>query len=181
MKWQKTIFLYLLIGVGLIAADAWCYLGILGAARDRAASATADAELCQRLARQIMALQAKPAVADTQEQAQDQLSARIESDAHRFGITGDNLASIDPEPAERVADTVYLEKPTVLQLRQVSLEQLINLLCQISGDGSGLRIKALRLSVPPQNQQGNLWSAEVTVTYLIYAPVSQQQNNLEQS
>lgn len=173
MKPRQIVIFGGLLVIVLVAADL-CSYWVMTIAKDEASIGLRDAAVCQRLADQIVVLKTKPAIANTAEEAQETLSARIESIANRFGITGDNLASIDPAPAIRVADTVYLEKPTVVQFRQITLTQLINLLCQLSGDGNGLQIKALRLSTPPQSQNNASWSAELTVTYLIYSPPQEQ-------
>jgi hypothetical protein len=143
----------------------------LDAARDRSVHAIQDAALCQHLADRIIALQSKPAIAGSAALAQDNLSRRIEAAVRGAGVAGEDLASIEPDPPVRAGDSPYLEKPTSVQLRNVSLQQLARLLCQLAADGSGLRIKSLRLTAPPEEQTGNLWSVEFTLTYLIYSPL----------
>jgi hypothetical protein len=70
----------------------------------------------------------------------------------------------------RVADSAYLEKPTTVQLRTVSLSQLVDFLCQLSGGENGPQVKALRLTTPHLTEDDNRWSVELTLTYLIYSP-----------
>jgi hypothetical protein len=181
MKSRKSFLLWGLLAFVLVAADMWSYFAMTHA-KDQANLAAHNADLCQRMSEQIITLQAKPVVADTQEKAFERLTRRIEAAARQEGIGEDNhLASIGPEPAGRVADTVYLEKPTTIQIREATLSQVVGLICRLALDGSGLRIKALRLSAPPRKENTDLWSAELTVTYLIYAPLPAQQFNSERS
>src|SRR5208337_3958325 len=98
---QIGILLTALLGLNL-----WGY-GFLAASKTRAAHAAQNADLCQQLAARIIALKSEPAIAGTREQAQQELSRRIESVARSAGVTGDNLAAIDPDAAVRAADTAY--------------------------------------------------------------------------
>jgi hypothetical protein len=166
---KRLIALLMILTFGLLAANGYGGWALMQA-RSNADIAIADAARCRSLSNQIVALKTKPTIAGTREQAQEELTARIEAAAKIFGITGDNLASITPEPAQRLADSVYLEKPTTIQLRQVTLAQVAGLLCRLATDGTGLRIKSLRLSAPPQSGNTDVWSAETTITYLIYSP-----------
>jgi len=170
MKLGRMIVRGGLFLAALAALDLFSFWS-LEAARDRAVQATRDAALCQHLAERIVALQSKPTIAGSAALAQDNLSRRIEAAVRGAGVAGDDLASIEPDPSVRVGDTAYLEKPTTVQLREVTLQQLARLLCQLTQDGGELRIKSLRLTAPPEEQTGNLWSVEFALTYLIYSPL----------
>jgi len=176
MRSRRFLFLGSALIAVLCATDFCCYL-VMEEARDLAGNAIRDALACEQLAQHIVTLRRQPMVAVSTFQGQERLSARIETTAHRFGITGDNLAAIDPEPPIRLGNSIYLEKPTVIQLRKVSLGQLINLLCDLERTSEGLKIKSLRMSIPPQNQESGLWTAEVTVAYLVYSPLPQEENH----
>jgi uncharacterized protein YggU (UPF0235/DUF167 family) len=169
MKPKRTFLLAGAMAIALLGVNLWSGW-VLVRAKSQAQDATANAQLCRQLASRITDLQAKPVVAAAGEQATQELTARIETAAHSLGIAGDNLASIAPASAARVSDTAYLEKPTTVQLRQVTLSQLVSLLCNLAGDGRSLRIKELRLTTPPQKENSELWSAEITIAYLIYSP-----------
>lgn len=173
MKSKRTNLLIALLLACLLCLTGWSYW-VMDQGQSQAAQAQHDAQACQVLSQQILSLRQKPAIADTKEQAVEQLSKRIETAARAAGIQGDNLAAIAPDPAVRLGDSVYLEKPTTVQLRQVTLAQLLNLAGQLSQGEGNLRIKSLRLSTSVQNDTGNLWSAEMTITYLIYSPLPHQ-------
>jgi hypothetical protein len=141
-------------------------------ARDEAVTAIRDADLCEQVANRIAALRSKPVIAGSVSLPADNLSRRIEAAVRGAGVAGDDLASIEPDPASRIGDSSYLEKPTTIQLRNVSLTQVAQLLCALAGDAGGLRVKSLRLTTPPQEQSENLWSCEFTLSYLIYSPLA---------
>jgi hypothetical protein len=168
IRTQQQI-LAVLIGVGLIGLNIWAYFAVSDA-RDEAARASWDAQTCHQLADRIIRLRTGPSVARNKEEAEQATSQRIESVANACNIAGDALAAIDPGTPVRVADSAYLEKPTTVQLRAVSLPQLIDFLCQLSGSENGLRIKALRLTAPHQAEDNNHWNVELTLAQLIYSP-----------
>jgi len=157
-----------------IITPAWS-LGIFLEAKGRAEVAFHNAALCEELSTRIIALKKRPAIAGTRQQAIDELAGWVESSAKNLGIVGDNLESISPEAPVRVADSAYLEQATTVQFRQVSLKQLIRLLNKLANDGSGLRIKSLRLTTPPSAKDADVWSVELTISYLFYSPLPTRQ------
>jgi hypothetical protein len=167
---KPKIVRYSILLVLLAGLDLYSVL-YLNDSRDRALQAKHDTEICRNLAHRIVALQSKPTIAGSAAPDQDNLTRRIEDAARVAGVSADNLASIEPDPSARIGDTSYVEKPTVVQIRNVNLQQLASMLCRLADDGSGLRIESLRLTVPPEQPDGNLWSAEFTLTYLIYLPL----------
>jgi hypothetical protein len=170
MNANRKRILALMTAAGLALANLWCYV-ILVQSKDAAQTAVQSARQSEQSAARIIALQAKPTVAGTREEAVNRLASRFEAAARALGIAGDNIASIVPDQPARIADSAYLEQATTVQLRQVTLVQLVDLLCGLADDDSGLRIKALRLSTPLQQKTGDGWSAELTATYLIYSPL----------
>jgi len=55
----------------------------------------------------------------------------------------------------------------------VSLKQVATFLYALT-DGSGLRVQELRLRSPHGDVAPDVWDAETTVTYLMYAPGSKK-------
>ena len=76
-----------------------------------------------------------------------------------------------PEPARRVGDTAYKQKPTQVILHKLTLQQLIRFLHTLTGPDTGLHVASLRLTTPRGHDTTNIWNAETTITYLIYAPI----------
>ena len=142
--------------------------------RDRAMLARVNADECRKIAEHINTLRYSPALASSSEEAFREMSKRIEATAIAMGIAEDKIAAIDPDPVVRIGDTAYLEKATEVQLREVTLPQLIGLLGKLVEGNHELCVKALWLSVPPRNESGNLWTADLTISYLIYSPLAVQ-------
>ncbi len=141
-------------------------------ARGDALDSLRDAQICRKLAAQITSLRTQPTMADTSQKAIEELAARVQLSAESVGINPDDIASIAPDQPTRLAESPYLEQATTVQLREVTLPQLVKLLCNLSDNRGGLRIKAIHLSIPPQQVTGDLWSAEITVTSMIYSPMT---------
>jgi hypothetical protein len=174
MSHQRLITFAALVAIAFIVLDVYGYVAMLQA-RDRADEAVSGSALCERLANSITTLKAKPIIAGTHEQAVEELTKNIEAAAQAFGVAGnEHLASIAPEPTARLFNSAYLEKPTTVDLRNATLPQLIGMMCQLCANGSGLKIKTLRLTAPSKNDD-NMWNAELTITYLIYSPLPDRQ------
>jgi hypothetical protein len=84
-----------------------------------------------------------------------------------FTITG-GLAPAAGGP--RVAHGPLLERPTVVQLRGVTLRQLFTFLHATATGRSRLGLKQIRLSAPAAADTGDKWSVEATLAQLVRAP-----------
>lgn len=166
---QRTRAACVVLILSLGALGAWS-LGQLRANRQAAAAAAADLAVCQDAATNINNLRRKPSLAGSEEMQLTELARLIEQAARTAQMSMDSLVRIWPEQARRVADTVYKEKPTHVLLRGVTLRQLIAFLHTLTDGDSGLRVKHIRLVTPRGDDAGSRWTAEATVTYLIYAP-----------
>lgn len=173
---RRLQFQVLLLLVLLMAATGWAFMRL--ADRRTAAQDAADqlAE-AQQLIAQIEALREKPVLAGVQEMPPTDLAQLIEQAAQQARLDTAQIVRIWPEPARRLGETPYRQKPTQLLLRNVSLEQLTRFLLQLVQGPYQLRVSGLRLSAPRSlaaggagDSGGNRWVAEVTLTYLLYSP-----------
>ena len=168
---RRQMMLAGLVVVGLSIAAIWHVAWMLehrGTAQ-RAANNLAD---CKLLAEQIVELRTRPAVAADEEMGIQELDDRIEyakGQARLTNQTRDVIDIVDPQPARRIGNSPYLQKPTMFALRDVSLPQLTAFLYHLT-DGSGLTVRSLRLRVPTGEATADRWDVETTLTYLIYAP-----------
>lgn len=154
----------------LAVAMSWSWLS---ASRQAAADAAADLSACRDSAARIENLRRRPVVAGSRDVQATDLSRRIEESAAAAGMPDGGLDRVDPEPSRPVSDTAYRETPTRVRLNNVSLPQLFAFLHGLAADGNpgpGLRLSALRLSAPAGEDAGDLWSAEATLSYLVYDP-----------
>lgn len=155
----------------VLAMDRW------NSKRAAAQTATANVEACRQLAMQIANLKARPSRAALESRSTTDFTQRVEKAAQNAGLAQDSILRIDPQPARRVEDTTYLEQPTTLELRDISLQHLTTFLLALTADDSSPIVSALRLTVPRQQAtrgEGEPWHAEVTLTHLIFSPETPQ-------
>jgi hypothetical protein len=162
---KLTIAILVLLGVSAV----WGYRHM---ARQRSSAEAAAEGLreCRRLAANIKAARQRPAIAADAEAIGGEIQAAIEQSAASAGIAADKLSRITPEPAGRLADTVYKEKPTHVRLTDVTLKQLTGFLHTLATRHTGLTARSIDIRAPKREDTGPLWIADVTVTYLIYDP-----------
>ncbi len=155
----------------LLAAVAWSY-GHLAEQRRAADLARLDSLEVDRMAAQIRAVRDRPTMADEDERLAEETIGLIEAAARAAAVAPGRLVRITPEPPQRLGDSVYKEKPTAVLLKGVSLRQVVGLVHTLIGGDRGLSAKSIRLSAPRHDDEGELWTAEIVVTYLIYDPPS---------
>ncbi len=162
----------ILAGAALTVLAGVSVWSIFWMARQRADAQTAaeDRSECRSLARTIALLRDRPTVAATEDMGTERLSARIEAARAQAQFAGRELDGVFPQPPRRLGDSPYLEAPTSLVLRGVTLARLAAFLHYLS-DGSGLNVRDLVLRAPRGDAPRDTWDAEATLTYLIYAPV----------
>lgn len=166
-----------LLAAGLLAAAGWCWRYCAQGQEDAQLSGQEAAE-CQRLVQRILALRKRPSVAGSEKLESAELSRRIEQAAKSAGIDPTtSLVRIVPESPRLLGDGPYLEAPTNVQLRGLTMQQLFTFLHQLSSSDAALSTRDLRLSAPREATQQTAtdttqecWEVELTICYLIYAP-----------
>lgn len=140
--------------------------------RGAALAAVADRAECLQLCAQIRRLRERPSMAGAAEMQLNELAALIERAADAAGLPRRQLTRIWPQPARRIGDGPYREKPTQILLRDATLEQAVRFMHEIETSNRVLNVSAVRLSVPRDEARRGAWSVELTLSYLIYAPVA---------
>ena len=166
---NRTIILFSILAALLGLTTVWSY-GHMASQKAAARRIQADLAQLRRKADRIKQLRETPIQATEYEQRTSETTGLIEKAARVAKIHPEGLSRITPEPLRRIGDTVYKEKPTEIQLRKVTLKQFTTLTHALLGVDAGLRAKSIRLSAPRLEKSDNLWTAELVVTYLIYAP-----------
>jgi hypothetical protein len=160
-----TVLLVALLAVLTVVAH-----GHLRRQRDRAGRAAADLAACDRMARQIRAVRGGPNLAAGGEAALAEVNALVERAARDAGIRSGGLVRIMHEPAQRLGETVYKEKPTQIILGKVTLKQAVELMAGIERAARPMDVRGLRLAAARPEQPTDAWNAEVTATVVIYDP-----------
>jgi hypothetical protein len=181
--WKRTELQLAIIVLAMLLLTFWSYSF---AADGKRAAVIADGDLaaCQTMAPQIRSLRNTPLMAQAQALQQPDLNQRIERAATAAGFGPGSIDRISPDEPRRLPDSVYKEVPVQVPVRGVTLRQLALFLHRLTQDpaasgeantgkqgGSGtLRVHAIRLVAPRGEETGDRWRAEITLTYLIYAP-----------
>jgi hypothetical protein len=102
------------------------------------------------------------------------LTEQIEREAGAVGISRDKLLRIHPSEPHRMESTAYLRQLTRIDVRQVDLSSFTQLLSRLETADDSQSVDGLRLRVSrhqTQNEQVELWDAEISLASLIYAPM----------
>jgi len=169
MTRRLAIQLVILTVLGVVAAG-WSY-AFMTTQRDAHRNARADLNDCRAMAarlRQVADKSSTPCPANPD--LDTQVIGRIEQMARKAGIPDTGLKLINPTPPLRVGNSSYMEKPTLVMLGDVTLRQFVTLVHGLIGPESGLHAKSIRLAARRADDTSDCWSAEVTLTRLIYAP-----------
>lgn len=138
--------------------------------RQGAETARADLERCLASASTIETLRRKPAMASDREQLAAETTGLVSRAAAAAGITPAQLTRIVPDPPQKVGQTAYKEKPTLVVVEDVQLEQIVKMIHALGSGQESLAAKSIRLGPSRQQGRDDLWAAEIVLTYLIYEP-----------
>lgn len=147
----------------------WAY-GHLAEARAAADYALGDTGQCRQLAGQIKTLRIQPSRVQSQELQNQEFNQRIEAAAQKAGIPRQFLIRITPEPARRIGETDYKRKPTRINFTRITMPQLVAFVQALAAEEAGPDLTQLNLAATHAHEPGEPWIAELTLTYLIYAP-----------
>ncbi len=161
----------LLLFVGLAILAFWLS-GELGRAYRGAVEASTNAQACQELSRRIVDLKKKPELISGKMSSTAQIAQSVEAAMQESEIPAAKLVRIEPRSAIRFEKTPFLQQPSHLELRDVTLEQLIRFLYALSAknrlEATDLRIHAPRSSSSESGPE--IWNAELVLTNTIYSP-----------
>jgi hypothetical protein len=147
-------------------------LGELGRAQRNAIDATKSAKACQEFSRRIVDLKKLPELVSGSMSSTAQIAQSVEAAMVESAITADKLVRIEPRSATRFEKTPFLEQPSHLELRDVTMEQLVRFLHTLQTQNR-LETRDLRLHSSRTQTIENgpeIWSAELVLTNTIYSP-----------
>lgn len=165
------IRLPLLILTGLVILVFFLY-GELGRLQRGASEAADNAQTCRELSRRILELKKKPELISGNMSSTAQIAQSVESAMVQAEIPAGKLVRIEPRSAKRFEKTPFLEQPSHLEFREVTMEQLIRFLHAVSTQNHletiELRLHAPRSTVSETGPE--IWNAELVLTNTIYSP-----------
>lgn len=156
----------------LLLLNGWAWMAFSDA-RDASIRASENTFKCEDFIQSIHTLQARPSLAQTETIQSAELVRHIEQAVAKVQLPPQALIRVTPDTAQRIGDTPYMEKRTEVQLKDISLSQLVFFLHSLTQE-SGLRSTAIRISAPRNADSQNKWIADLTLSYWIYSPKSGQ-------
>lgn len=168
---QKPWVLAGLLILVLLVAAGWSTSRMFDQ-RATARAAAADLAECRRIAANIASLRKQDSVAQADGDADAQerdIAQRISDAAQKAGLAGEWNQGITHTRAVQVGETPYKRKPAELVTRGLTLAQLTALMHELTYD-SPLTVSELRLNTPRGEDPGDRWDADITLSFLIYAP-----------
>ena len=157
--------------IALLVASACAATAAHASLRASRAGAAPAREALNGAARQLDALHRGRSGADATGAAgpdTSQLAGLLREAATRAGAT-DKLASIEPGQPSRVGGD-YAQTPVFLRLERLSLKQLTLALHHLAQLDPASRAQGIELSAAGTEGQTELWNADVTISYLTFAP-----------
>lgn len=133
---------------------------------------------CERLARRIFRLRRAPARFEDSLRSNDALARLVEDGVKLAGVETRNISEISPGEPRRIGDTPYKEQLTTVQLREITLPQLIAFLLSVPEVDRAIQIGTVNLRAPiggnsavSRQPTAELWNTELTLTSRFYAPI----------
>lgn len=168
---RRPLFVALTLILGV--ADAWAgWLWMRS--REERGHARDQLAICQEVSREINSLRSAPIRFEEGARTSDALAQLVESSSQRVGLGSDRIVHISPGEPKRLGESPYQEQVTEVELREVTLKQLLQFALAVGNTGPGIHCGALTLRVPPGTEDSDsgteLWNAQVLLTTYIYAP-----------
>lgn len=170
---QQFVRLLLLGTCALILVDGWAGWRWTGR-QEEFAMAREQASNCDDVGRQIDSLRGAPAKVEETARTGEALAKLVESAAQEAGLSNDRIVHVAPAEPRRIGDSPYLEQTTAVELRAVTLRQLIEFSLSLGRKEPRIKIPAVALRTPPGDINANngreLWNVQLTLTAHVFAP-----------
>lgn len=164
---------WMIVGLGalLFVVNLLAYLE-LSASQASARAAADNLAECKVIAGDIANLRRQPSKVTLEAHSATELSSQVEQAMKFAQLRANCLVRVDPQPARRMAVGDFKEQATSLELRSVSLKQLIHFLHKLETGGAGLRTKSLQMASVKAATEATTetWNVQVVLTSLIFAP-----------
>jgi len=169
MNTRRELLLILGSLVALVLTALWGY-GRLNAAHARSVDDGEAWVQSTNLAGQIQALRDQPTLADDHSLQETDMTMRIARAVVAASLDEKRLIAIEHQAPRRIGRTNYIEEPTRLTFRDVTLRQVLTALDTLTKNDPRLHVSRLRLVAPRQDADSKRWTVDTTVTYLLYEP-----------
>jgi hypothetical protein len=170
---NKMTFILLLVASAVCVADVWAGWEWTGR-RQQLAVFRQQSQDSEALADKIDHLRQAPVKVEETTRAGDTFSKLVESVALEVGLASDRIVHVAPSEPRRIGDSPYLEQSTAVELREVTLRQLVEFSVALGRKEPRLAIPNVAVRIPPGDANPNkgreLWNVQMTLTAHVFAP-----------
>jgi|GEM_PF-4300949 len=142
--------------------------------RQRLHEAQVQLQTCEKLAKDIKTLGDRPGFAALGVDSPRTITTRAEAAGKKAMISPAALVRIEPQVAVRLRDSDYRVRPTRLELRRVTLKQVLAFTHAMIDETQGTTVRDLRLTASETSsanvKEADSWTAEMVLTQLIFSP-----------
>lgn len=141
--------------------------------RDDLLWAAEQLQECEDLAQQIELLRMEPTRIEEDARSSESFNQLCESAASSAGIESERIIEIAPRVPRRLENTSYQEQVTLVEIREITLQQLFTFVAMLRTLDAGLHIRTLSLREPPGDtspEYSEAWNVQMALTTYIYAP-----------
>lgn len=157
----------------LLVVFAW---GTMAGSKQRLDDARYQLGMCEQLAGDIRLLQNRPGFAALNVDSPKTITTRADEAGLESDLPPGALVRIEPQAAVRVRDSTYRIRPTRLELRRVTLEQVLAFSHAMIDESQGTTVRDLRLTATDLGSEDDpdvdSWTAEIVLTQLIFSPLN---------
>jgi len=152
----------------ILAGLAW---QAVSAAGQRLETARQDLESSREMVADITRLRRQPRIAALSEESPGEITERVSQAMQQASLPATALLQVQPQPAVRFNRSQYLLRSTQVELREVTLQQIVRFCVSLADASQGMVIRDLNLTEPRSaGVAEERWNAEITLTQTIFSP-----------
>lgn len=158
-------------------------------ARDAASKSHRDVRQVSQWQQDIQRARNRPRIASASRETPDTVSRQVTEALTQAGVDSRKLLAIDPQPAVRIPRSDYQESLTLIRLRNLTLEEILDLCGRLASSQNGLTVRDLSLTpgqigavqatsaaAPARSasvgDNPERWDIRMTLTQLVFSPIS---------
>lgn len=128
-------------------------------------------KLCVKLGNEIQDARENSSVATTNPDSEDKVLARVTEAAESAGFSTQKVLGVSPADPIRNGQSDYLTRNTRVSLSAIPLKACVKFAETLS-NRDGFEVASVVLIPPAKVTKPEKWSAELTLTQLIYEPIN---------
>jgi hypothetical protein len=129
---------------------------------------------CVEIADEILLVRNGSRIASVEFEPPERVAMRVTDAAMHASVPASAILSIAPQPLVRIGRTAYQSRSTQIVLQDLTMEQATQFveLLEDRATGSVVRDMSLTRSRMLREDGGELWNVRLTLTQLVFSPIS---------